>query len=93
MIQIRNEKRRFEDLDVLYNCVDEKSEWSSWESLWFGDQDFHESESIKIDEANVVTFNKKPYPRDGWAVIMAGGAGLVTFTLVQGKQDELRECS
>lgn len=28
-----------------------------------------------INEANSVTFDNKTYPKDGWAVVMAGGAG------------------
>lgn len=28
-----------------------------------------------IDEAKAVTFGKKAYPKDGWSVVMAGGAG------------------
>jgi hypothetical protein len=34
-----------------------------------------EEEKEKIDERAVVTFDNKSYPREGWAVIMAGGPG------------------
>ena len=30
-----------------------------------------------IDEGAVVTFGGKTYPRDGWCVLLSGGAGLV----------------
>lgn len=36
---------------------------------------FHTSEHDPIDEAKTVTFGGKMFPENGWAVVMAGGAG------------------
>ncbi len=75
-----SEEKQFEQMrefvknEEYYNsCIDEEVEWKSWEALMMGDNSIDEAE--KLDEGNVVTFEKKAYPKEGWAVIMAGGAG------------------
>jgi len=60
------------NLESYNSCVNEDVEWKSWEALWSQDE---LQEDEQINEANVVTFDKKSFPKDGWAVIMAGGAG------------------
>ncbi len=50
------------------------------ESLFESDKVFEHTfigDIVSIDEGAVVTFDKKTYPRDGWCVLLAGGAGLV----------------
>jgi hypothetical protein len=48
--------------DMLYESVE-------FDTLWSEDAD------VVIDEAKAVTFDKKTFPKEGWAVVMAGGAG------------------
>ncbi len=67
---LRKKEPIIEDIDSYGSIIGEKVEW---EPLWF-DTEAVEEQGI-IDEASAVTFNKKSYPKEGWAVIMAGGAG------------------
>lgn len=59
------------DIEKENSCVDEPVEW---EQLWF-EEEVPLDESGKIDEASAVTFGGRSYPREGWALIMAGGSG------------------
>lgn len=53
--------------DMLGDILGEEVEF---DSLWSSDLDFE-----SIDEAKAVTFGNKSYPKNGWALVMAGGAG------------------
>lgn len=53
----------------IYECCDMLS-WVRSVSEYY---DSFEKE--KVDEASMVTFGKKMYPKFGWACVMAGGAG------------------
>lgn len=59
-----NRQQQYPDIDS-FNIIGEEVEW---QPLFNGD-------IAPIDEANVVTFDKVTYPKEGWAVVMAGGAG------------------
>lgn len=61
-----------DDIEKLNSCKDEKVEW---EPLFSDEEEEIEETLEKLNEANAVTFDGKAYPREGWALIMAGGAG------------------
>lgn len=46
-----------------------------YEDAEYGSLVDSEDDKEKVDERAVVTFDGKSYPREGWAVIMAGGPG------------------
>lgn len=58
---------RFKQSEKFYGDLDEAVDF---ETVFADFDDLEE-----VDEANMVTFNKKAYPRDGWAVVLAGGSG------------------
>ncbi len=59
-------------MEYYNSCVDEDSEWKSWGSLMLSDTT---SKGEILDKNSAVTFGEKTYPKDGWAVILTGGAG------------------
>lgn len=66
----------FSRIDELFESLidDEVIEWDE-ESESYAISENIDAAMMQLDEASVVTFNKKTYPKFGWAVVLAGGPG------------------
>lgn len=68
------------DVEELHSIVDESIEYTD---IQFRENLRPLNESELINEGAAVTFGRKAYPREGWAVIMAGGAGSGKGTVIK----------
>jgi predicted kinase len=78
--KLRDHKINLMDVEKQSSIIDEAIEYTNIqrrEGLKKLD------ESVMINEGAAVTFGKQAYPREGWAVIMAGGAGSGKGTVIK----------